>query len=50
MKADIFPFCITVDNETPNDQQVTVRHRDAMTQERVGLDKVGAFLSEKLGL
>ena len=42
------PFCITVDNDTPNDQQVTVRLRDAMTQERVGLDKVGAYVQERL--
>ena len=43
------PFCITVDNDTPNDQQVTVRHRDAMTQERVGIDKVGEYVVSRLG-
>ncbi|MBW8772235.1 MAG: glycine--tRNA ligase [Gemmatimonadetes bacterium] len=43
------PFCLTVDGETPNDQCVTVRHRDAMTQERVGLDKVGEFIAARLG-
>ena len=42
------PFCITVDNDTPNDQQVTVRHRDAMTQERVGVDKVGEYVASRL--
>ncbi|HVX89547.1 MAG TPA: glycine--tRNA ligase [Gemmatimonadales bacterium] len=42
------PFCITVDNDTPNDQQVTVRHRDAMTQERVGVDKVGSYIADRL--
>ena len=42
------PFCITVDNDTPNDQQVTVRLRDAMTQERVGLDKVGEYIASRL--
>ena len=42
------PFCITVDNDTPNDQQVTVRLRDAMTQERVALDKVGEYVSSRL--
>ena len=42
------PFCITVDNDTPNDQQVTVRLRDAMTQERVGLDRVGEYVASRL--
>lgn len=38
------PFCITVDTDTPKDQAVTIRHRDTMAQERVGLDKVEAFV------
>jgi glycyl-tRNA synthetase len=42
------PFCVTVDGETLKDQTVTVRHRDSMQQERIGLDKVKAFLLEKL--
>jgi glycyl-tRNA synthetase len=42
------PFCITVDFETLDDQAVTVRERDAMTQERVALDKVEAYLAERL--
>ena len=36
------PFCITVDFDTLDDQAVTIRHRDDMTQERVALDKVAA--------
>ena len=42
------PFCITIDNETTNDQAVTVRDRDTMQQERVGLDRVSHYLAEKL--
>ncbi len=42
------PFCLTVDGETTVGQTVTVRHRDAMTQERVSLDKVGEYISERL--
>lgn len=42
------PFCVTVDFETLEDQAVTVRDRDAMTQQRVGLDAVAAFLGAKL--
>lgn len=43
------PYCFTIDGETAADQSVTVRHRDTQAQERVALDKVGAFLSEALG-
>ena len=32
------PYCVTVDFETLDDHAVTVRERDTMTQERVGLD------------
>jgi len=42
------PFCLTVDGETAVSQTVTVRHRDAMTQERVSMDKVGAFIQDRL--
>lgn len=42
------PFCLTVDGQTKDDQTVTVRDRDTGGQVRVNLDKVGAFLSEKL--
>ncbi len=34
------PYCVTVDFDTLEDQAVTVRERDAMTQERVSLDAV----------
>jgi glycyl-tRNA synthetase len=44
------PACITVDFDTLTDQSVTVRHRDTMVQERVGLDKVKAYLKETFNL
>ena len=43
------PYCFTVDGETLTDQTVTVRHRDTQQQERIALDKVRAFLAEKIG-
>jgi glycyl-tRNA synthetase len=43
------PFCVTVDFDSLTDQAVTVRERDAMTQERIGLDAVTAYLAERLG-
>lgn len=42
------PFCITVDFDTLDDQAVTIRHRDDMTQERVALDKVVGYLAQHL--
>jgi len=42
------PFCFTIDGDTAKDQTVTVRHRDTARQERIALDKVGAFLADKI--
>lgn len=42
------PFCVTVDFDSLEDQAVTVRDRDSMAQERVGLDQISSWLSERL--
>ncbi|MBY0290017.1 MAG: glycine--tRNA ligase [Mycobacteriaceae bacterium] len=42
------PFCVTVDFDTLEDQAVTIRERDAMTQERVALDAVSDYLAVRL--
>jgi glycyl-tRNA synthetase len=42
------PFCVTVDFDTAADQSVTVRERDSMAQQRISLDRVQAFLAERL--
>ncbi|UFU04914.1 glycine--tRNA ligase [Ruania halotolerans] len=42
------PFCITVDFDTAEDQAVTVRERDSMSQERVALDQVESYLAARL--
>ncbi|MGL6069335.1 MAG: His/Gly/Thr/Pro-type tRNA ligase C-terminal domain-containing protein, partial [Sediminibacterium sp.] len=34
------PFCVTIDHQTKEDGTVTIRHRDAMTQERIPLTAV----------
>lgn len=44
------PFCITVDHDSLSDQAVTIRERDTMAQERVSLDKVSAYVSQKLSM
>jgi glycyl-tRNA synthetase len=43
------PFCVTVDGQTLTDQTVTVRDRDSLKQERIGVDKVAQYVKEKLG-
>ena len=42
------PYCVTVDFDTLEDQAVTVRERDSMTQERIPLAGVRSWLSERL--
>lgn len=44
------PFCVTVDGDTLTNQTVTVRERDSAAQERISIDKVGAYLAEKMEL
>ncbi|MFV0534788.1 MAG: glycine--tRNA ligase [Cumulibacter sp.] len=42
------PFCITVDFDSLDDNAVTVRERDTMQQERVGIDALLGYLAPKL--
>jgi glycyl-tRNA synthetase len=42
------PFCIIIDGDTLTDQTVTIRDRDTLGQQRVALDKVSAFLNERI--
>jgi glycyl-tRNA synthetase len=42
------PFCVTVDFDTLTDDAVTVRERDTMQQERVAIDGVEQYLSDRL--
>ena len=42
------PFCVTVDHQSLEDQQVTVRHRDTMLQDRIAVDALERYLDERL--
>jgi glycyl-tRNA synthetase len=42
------PYCVTVDFDSLNDQAVTVRERDSMRQDRVGIDGLENYLAERL--
>ena len=41
-------YCVTVDVQSLEDKKVTVRHRDTMAQDRVAVDNLAEYLSEKL--
>jgi glycyl-tRNA synthetase len=42
------PYCVTVDFDTLEDQAVTVRERDSMAQERIGMDQLVDWLTKRL--
>ena len=42
------PFCVTVDFDSLEDQAVTVRDRDTMTQDRIGIDGLADYLGGRL--
>ena len=39
------PYCVTIDYQTLEDGSVTVRDRDSMGQERVGIDRLNEYLT-----
>src|ERR687885_242020 len=42
------PFAFTIDEQTLDDDSVTVRDRDSLAQERIGIDHVRAWLDDAL--
>jgi glycyl-tRNA synthetase len=42
------PFCVTVDHQTKEDQTVTIRYRDSMTQDRIPMADVKKLIMEAL--
>ncbi|MFH1036644.1 MAG: glycine--tRNA ligase [Patescibacteria group bacterium] len=42
------PFCVTVDFETLEKNDVTLRDRDTMAQERIKIDSLAGIISEKI--
>ncbi|UAY51784.1 glycine--tRNA ligase [Ferruginibacter albus] len=42
------PFCVTIDHQTKEDQTVTIRYRDTMTQERISLNEVKKLVIDKI--
>jgi glycyl-tRNA synthetase len=44
------PFCITVDHETLENDTVTIRERDTMTQERVAISELSNIIGQKVSM
>ncbi len=42
------PYCVTVDNQTLEDNTVTVRERDSMKQERIAIENIENYLNTLL--
>ena len=42
------PWCITIDDNTLNDNSVTIRDRDTMKQITLNLDEVKDYVLEKI--
>jgi glycyl-tRNA synthetase len=42
------PFALTIDGQTTEDRTITVRDRDTLQQERIGLDHAVAWLRERV--
>jgi len=43
------PFCVTIDFQSLEDKQVTIRERDSMNQIRIPISELGKTLQAKLG-
>lgn len=44
------PYCVTVDFDTLEDNAVTIRDRDTLTQERVAIDRLPEIISAKVNM
>jgi len=42
------PFCVTIDGQTSEDESVTIRDRDSMSQERVPISELSSVLLKKI--
>ncbi len=42
------PFCVTIDQQTKEDNTVTIRYRDSMEQTRIQIDQIGKIVNEAI--
>ncbi len=44
------PYCITVDHQTLEDNTVTIRERDSMKQDRVGIEMLAQIIDDRVSM
>ena len=44
------PYCVTIDHDTKDDQMVTIRERDSMSQERVPISSLHETLDKAVSM
>lgn len=44
------PYAITVDHDTLNDNAVTIRERDTMSQERIPIENIQSYVADRLSI
>ena len=44
------PFCVTIDHESISDNNVTLRERDTMSQQRIPIDNLSKIIKSKLDI
>ncbi|MCC6384181.1 MAG: glycine--tRNA ligase [Bacteroidia bacterium] len=44
------PYCLTIDHQTLEDNTLTIRERDSMTQERIALEEVSRIIEDRVSL
>ena len=42
------PFCVTIDDETINNNTVTIRDRDTMEQITINVDELEKYIEDKI--
>ena len=42
------PFCITIDDESLNDNKITIRERDSMKQKRIKIKNIKEYINKKI--
>jgi glycyl-tRNA synthetase len=43
------PFCVTIDQQTKEDNTVTIRHRDSMQQDRIPISDIKKIVLSAIG-
>ena len=44
------PFCVTIDHESLSDNNVTLRERDNMSQQRIAIENLSKIIKSKLDI